>query len=255
VFKTVCVDAAYYTFPSEKYLQSLTSHVPHDFQFGLKVTDEITVRKFPNLDRFGVRAGKSNENFLNADLFSRSFLKPCEAIRPNIGILIFEFSRFHSTDYEHGAQFVADLDRFFGQLPTGWPYGIELRNKHWLQPEYFACLARHGITHTFNSWSAMPSVSEQMALPGSRTNRELIAARFLLKPGRKYEEAVKTFAPYDKAHEVNEDARHAGLALIEEGKEIPTRKTFIYVNNRLEGNALETIQAMLHDSPRVPTSI
>ena len=91
VFKTVCVDAAYYTFPSEKYLQGLASHVSPDFRFGLKVTDEITVRKFPNLDRFGVRAGKPNENFLNADLFSRAFLKPCEAIRPNIGILIFEF--------------------------------------------------------------------------------------------------------------------------------------------------------------------
>src|SRR5580700_6393278 len=102
VFKTVCVDAAYYTFPSEKYLHGLTSHVSPDFQFGLKVTDEITVRKFPNLNRFGVRAGKPNENFLNADLFDRAFLKPCRAIRSNIGIVIFEFSRFYSSDYEHG---------------------------------------------------------------------------------------------------------------------------------------------------------
>jgi hypothetical protein len=62
----------------------------------------------------------------------------------NFSMIIFEFSRFHSTEYEHGAQFVADLDRFFGQLPTGWPYGMELRNKHWLKSEYFACLARHG---------------------------------------------------------------------------------------------------------------
>jgi len=40
-------------------------------------------------------------------------------------------------------------------------------------------------------------VGEQMALPGSRTNPDLVAARFLLKPGRKYEEAVKAFEPYD----------------------------------------------------------
>ncbi len=245
VFKTVCVDAAYYTFPGEKYLQGLASRVSPDFQFGLKVTDEITVRKFPNLDRFGGRAGKPNENFLNADLFSRAFLKPCEVIRPNIGLLIFEFSRFFPGDYEHGAQFVADLDRFFGGLPAGWPYGMELRNKHWLQPEYFACLARHGVTHVFNSWNAMPPVSEQMALPGSRTNPERIAARFLLKPGRKYEEAVKAFQPYDATKEVYEDARQAGGSLIEEGKQNPGRKTFIFVNNRLEGNALATIAAML----------
>jgi uncharacterized protein YecE (DUF72 family) len=244
VFKTVCVDAAYYTFPSEKYLQGLASHVSPDFQFGLKVTDEITVRKFPNLERFGVRAGKPNENFLNADLFSRAFLKPCEAIRSNIGILIFEFSRFHSTDYQHGAQFVADLDRFFGHLPAGWPYGMEVRNKHWLKPEYFACLARHSITHVFNSWSAMPTVTDQMALPGSRTNPDRIAARFLLKPGRKYDDAVKAFQPYDSTKEINDDARKAGASLVAEGKQNSRRKTFIYINNRLEGNALATIAAM-----------
>src|ERR1051326_8215372 len=42
VFKTVCVDAAYYTFPSDKYLAGLVEKVPSDFQFGFKVTDEIT---------------------------------------------------------------------------------------------------------------------------------------------------------------------------------------------------------------------
>jgi len=42
VFKTVCVDAAYYTFPSIKYLEGLAAQVPGDFQFGFKVTDEIT---------------------------------------------------------------------------------------------------------------------------------------------------------------------------------------------------------------------
>src|ERR1039457_6339857 len=40
VFKTVCVDGAYYKFPDEKYLQGMVSQVPADFQFGFKVTDE-----------------------------------------------------------------------------------------------------------------------------------------------------------------------------------------------------------------------
>ena len=245
VFKTVCVDAAYYTFPSVKYLEGLASQVPTDFQFGFKVTDEITVLKFPNLPRFGIRASRPNENFLNADLFGRAFLKPCESIRNNVGVVMFEFSRFYPTDYEHGREFVAGLDKFLGQLPQGWPYAIEMRNRHWLAPEYFDCLARHNVAHVFNSWDAMPPVSEQMALPGSRTNPELVAARFLLKPGRKYEDAVKTFQPYDRTKEVNDEARQAGAALIVEGERYePRRKTFIYVNNRLEGNALETIAAM-----------
>ena len=248
VFKTVCVDAAYYAFPSVKYLQGLAAQVPPDFQFGFKVTDEITLKKFPNLPRFGQRAGQPNEHFLQAEVFERGFLQPCQAIRPQVGLLIFEFSRFYAADYGQGRAFVAALDSFLAQLPQGWPYAVEMRNRQWLRQEYFHCLSRHRVAHVYNSWTEMPPVSGQMALPGSRTNPELIAARFLLKPGRSYEQAVKSFQPYDQTKEVNAEARQAGAALIREGKENPQRKTFIYVNNRLEGNALQTIQAMLENS-------
>jgi uncharacterized protein YecE (DUF72 family) len=248
VFKTVCVDAAFYKFPDEKYLTGLIEQVPEDFKFAFKVTDEITIKKFPNLPRHGARAGKPNDHFLNAGLFTNAFLKPCEPFRKNIGLLMFEFTRFWPSDYEHGRDFIGDLDKFLGKLPADWPYAVELRNKHWLQPDYFQCLARHKVAHVFNSWDAMPPVSEQMALPGSRTNPKLCAARFLLKPGRKYEEAVKTFQPYDKVKAPNPEARAAGKTLIAAGKTTePDRKTFIYVNNRLEGNALETISAMVSE--------
>ena len=249
VFKTVCVDAAYYTFPTTKYLEGLASQVPEDFQFGFKVTDQITVKRFPNLPRFGHRAGMENENFLNAEAFARGFLKPCEAIRSRMGILIFEFSRFFPSDYEHGRDFVAALDSFLERLPEGWPYGIEMRNKHWLRSEYFGCLARHRVTHVYNSWAEMPPVGEQMELPGSETCPELVAARFLLKPGRKYEDAVKAFQPYDQTKEVNEEARQAGATLVARRIAKQQGKTFIFVNNRLEGNALQTIKAMLEPHP------
>jgi uncharacterized protein YecE (DUF72 family) len=151
-----------------------------------------------------------------------------------------------ATDYEHGRDFIADLDKFLCKLPKGWPYGVEMRNRGWLQPEYFECLTRHQVAHVLNSWDAMPAVGEQMALPGSRTNPDLVAARFLRKPGRKYEQAVKAFEPYDSIKEENPESRAAGRALIEAGKAAgPKHKTFIYVNNRLEGNAISTIAAMI----------
>lgn len=245
VFKTVCVDAAYYDFPRREYLEGLADQVPDDFRFGFKVTDAVTIKRFPNLGRFGAKAGQVNRDFLNADLFATAFLKPCEHIRQKVGILMFEFSRFHSVDYEHGRDFISDLDGFLDKLPKSWPYAVEMRNRQWLREEYFSGLNRHGITHVFNSWEAMPPVSEQMAIPGCRTNPQLVAARFLLKPGCKYEEAVKAFKPYDRVQEANEEARSAARALIAEGENYePRRKTYIYVNNRLEGNALQTITAI-----------
>src|SRR5439155_1585650 len=58
VFKTVSVDAAYYRFPDEQFWERLVADAPAEFLFSLKVTDEITVKTFPNLPRFGSRAGK-----------------------------------------------------------------------------------------------------------------------------------------------------------------------------------------------------
>lgn len=248
VFKTVCVDGAYYRFPDRRYLEGLVSQVPEDFQFGFKVTDEITIKRFANLPRHGQRAGKPNENFLNADLFANAFIRSCEPFRKNVGLLMFEFSRFYPGDYEHGRDFVADLNAFLGKLPKGWPYGVEIRNHHWLAPEYFACLARHGVTHVFNSWEAMPPVSEQMALPGSRTNPAMLAARFLLKPGRTYEEAVRVFQPYNQTKEVSEEARKAIVTLIQIAQAATGGnliRALIFINNRLEGNALLTVATIL----------
>jgi len=81
------------------------------------------------------------------------------------------------------------------------------------------------------------------------TNPQLVGARFLLKPGRKYQEAVDQFSPYDRVQESNPEARAAGARLIADGAAAgPERKTLIYINNRLEGNALETISAMVEEA-------
>ena len=54
----------------------------------------------------------------------------------------------------------------------------------------------------------------------------------------------KAFQPYDQVKEENPEARAAGKALIAEGKAMGSkRRTFVFVNNRLEGNAISTIAA------------
>ncbi len=246
VFKTVCVDAAYYRFPDQRYLEGLVSQVPADFQFALKVTDFVTIKKFTMLARFGARAGQPNDDFLNADLFASAFINPCAPFKQNIGLLMFEFSHFYPNDYKQGRDFAGALDAFLEKIPPGWPYGVEIRNKHFLHPDYFAVLKKHGVAAIYNSWTGMPSVLEQAAMPESVTNESLCGARFLLKPGRTYTEAVELFSPYETTKEVYEEGRTAGGFLIRQGLQFQARrKTFIYVNNRLEGNALATIAAMI----------
>ena len=54
-------------------LDTIFSQVPGDFRLSLKVTEEITVKRFSSLPRYGTRAGTANEHFLDADLFVASF--------------------------------------------------------------------------------------------------------------------------------------------------------------------------------------
>ena len=249
VFKTVCVDAAYYKFPDHRFLERLVSQVPEDFLFALKVTDQITLKHYPNLPRFGRRAGTANEDFLNAGLFASAFLGPCQPFQANLGLLMFEFSHFSSREFERGREFAEALDQFLGELPRGWRYGIEIRNRAFLHPDYFAMLARHGVAHVFSSWQDMMPVDEQLALPGSRTSPDFFGARLLLKPGRKYEEAVKLFSPYDRIKDPYPEGRAAGADLIRKARSPDgATKGFIYVNNRFEGNALATITGMVEQS-------
>lgn len=249
VFSTVCVDAGYYRFPSPQYIAGLAAQVPEGFKFGFKVTDEITARTFPKLPRHGEKAGQRNEHFLSAELFRAGFLASCEPHKDRIGLLIFEFSHFHPRDFERGRDFVEQLDAFLGALPPDWQYGVEIRNRSLLQPEYFQMLRRHGVAHVYNNWERMPSVAEQMQMEGSQTSDAFTAARFLLKPGRAYEEAVSAFSPYNATKEVNEEARAAAAELlrmrIDAAKSGRTKPSFVFVNNRLEGNALFTIMAVL----------
>ena len=88
-------------------------------------------------------------------------------------------------------------------------------------------------------------MDEQVELAGAVDTADFGVARLLLKPGRRYQEAVRMFSPYETLREPCESVRRGAAFLARHKRSIkPASKTFIYVNNRLEGNALETIQSL-----------
>jgi uncharacterized protein YecE (DUF72 family) len=253
-FKTVCFDGGFYQFPTPKQLEAYLSQVPDDFQLSIKVTEEITVKNFPNLPRYRERANLPNEHFLDPDLFISSFLGPLGPYRGKIGTLIFEFSHFQKGDYENGREFAEALDTFLSRLPKDWKYSVEIRNETFLQPDYFAVLRRHGVAHAFNNWSRMPSVGSQIQQPDSFT-ADFTSARFLLKPGRGYDQAVKEFQPYTEVKEELPEARAALYELLTPAKQGRPNTRYIYVNNRLEGSAPRTIFAVISELFKTPNAI
>jgi hypothetical protein len=93
----------------------------------------------------------------------------------------------------------------------------------------------------------MPSLGEQLKIDGAFT-APFTVSRALLRPGRLYEQAVAMFSPYREVRDEYPEGREALREVIRESME---RKldAYLHVNNRLEGNAIETIRAIA-ESPQ-----
>jgi uncharacterized protein YecE (DUF72 family) len=238
-FPIVCGDFAFYQFPTGDFWQRLFNKVPEHFQFGFKVPEQITCRVFPSHPRYGATAGHDNPSFLDAGLMMDGFLRPLERYGSKTGVLIFEFGAFSPRAMSGVDEFVERLAAFLEALPREFRYAVEIRNPEFLTPAYFAVLRQFNVAHVYNAWTRMPDLPVQLAIPGSRT-ADFRVCRALLKRGRSYEGAVTKFAPYTAVQEVYEPARKGLRELVRMSEDEHTI-TFIFVNNRLEGNSPGTI--------------
>jgi uncharacterized protein YecE (DUF72 family) len=238
-FPIVCGDFSFYQFPSPQYWEKLFASAPSSLRFALKVPEEVTAESFPKHARYGPRAGLANEAYLNADPFEALFLGPLTPYRARVPCLILEFGARGAAPRE----FVRRLDSFLAALPASFRYAAEVRNPEYLTPLYFDCLRARNVAHVFNAWSRMPLISAQMALDGAFT-ADFTVVRALLRQGRFYEEAVAKFSPYDRVTDPDPEARESLRTLIRRMRE-ERRSAYVFVNNRFEGNAPETIQAVV----------
>jgi uncharacterized protein YecE (DUF72 family) len=238
-FPVVCGDFSFYQFPTPEYWQRLFGSSPQHLHFALKVPEEVTAEVFPKHARYGPRAGIPNDSYLNADALAAMFLEPLRPYASRVSVLIFEFG-------PRGAgfrEFMAALEPFLARLPEGFRYAVEVRNREYLQPRYFETLRARGVAHVMNSWTRMPPLAEQASLP---TPADFTVVRALLRAGRAYEDAVARFQPYNKIGDENPETRNALREWIRRMRE-ERRTSYIFVNNRLEGNAPETIRAVVEE--------
>jgi uncharacterized protein YecE (DUF72 family) len=242
-FPTVCGDFAFYQFPTEDFWRKLFRQAPESFRFAFKVPEQITCKVFPRHARYGAQAGQPNEAFLDSRALEQMFLRPLQPHREKTALLIFEFGAFGRRSFGDLSEFLDRLDPFLAKLPPEFRYAIEIRNPEFLARDYFACLRTHRVAHVYNAWSRMPELRHQMAIPDSAT-ADFLVCRALLRRGRPYEDAVAKFSPYSEIKDPNPEARESMRALIGQARE-NKQFLFLFVNNRLEGNAPLTILSLV----------
>ena len=242
-FPTVCGDFAFYQFPIPEFWRRLFGAVPEGFRFAFKVPEQITCKVFPIHARYGATAGRENEAFLDSHIFEEMFLRPLLPYQAKTALLIFEFGTFNRRAFADVSEFAQRLDPFLARLPPEFRYAVEIRNPEFLDRDYFACLRAHNVAHVYNAWSKMPELRYQLAIPDSVT-ADFQVCRALLRHGRVYEAAVEAFAPYTHVQDPNPEARESMKVLIGRARE-NKEFLFLFVNNRLEGNAPTTILSLV----------
>jgi len=189
-----------------------------------------------------MKAGQPNPRFLNAKLFNELVLTPYREARfePHAGPFLFEFQR-HGMSTE---EFCSRLDGFFNQLPQDFRYAVEIRNAGVLGPEYHKVLETHGVAHVYNHWSYMPSLAEQHTRMGTIT-APFTVLRLLTPLKMSYEAAKRRAEPYTKIVEKLPEMRRETVELVKKAVD-EHRRAYVLVNNRAEGNAPLTVQALVH---------
>ncbi len=251
LFRTVGIDSSFYAPMSSETLQRYAEQVPSGFQWVSKVWEGISVPEFPRHKRYGDKAGQKNPNFLDAELFEQSVLTPCrqEDIRPFVGPFVFQFQMLPRAKHE---EFLDTLEGFLPKLSKDFSYAVEVRNPELLSSRYFDMLNKSGVTHCFNHWSYMPALADQMRSAATAGGLEapFFVSRILTPLGVSYQDAVKKFSPYTEIKSANTVMRRDVVRLIRRSlaRNVPA---FVVVNNRSEGNApmtIEAIAALLQES-------
>lgn len=241
LFRTVGLDATFYRPATEWQLASYANQLPRGFEMCSKVWEELTIPQYPALDRYGEKAGQSNPRFLDATLFKEMVLPPYQTVfKDHTGPFIFEFQR---TGIEP-EEFLTRLDRFLGDLPKDFSYAVEVRNERLLGPGYHSLLKDHGVAHVYNHWTYVPALAEQHRKLSEEFTAPFVLFRLLTPLHIKYEAAVRMAEPYNKINAPLPTMRADTVKLVQQAV-AENRRAYVLVNNRAEGCAPLTVQALV----------
>lgn len=147
-YDTVEIDATWHAMPSRRTVESWRDRVPAGFLFAAKVPKVITHERY--LQDCGDEWGR--------------FLALMELLGDKRGPLLFQFQYVargkDADEYRHGADFRRRLERFLPQLPSGWQFVIEIRNRGWLDEPLLDLLRRHQVALALTAYPTMPAAGE-----------------------------------------------------------------------------------------------
>ena len=231
LLRTVGIDRSYYAPVPIEDLKRYAEQLPEGFQGCAKAPAAVTATTIGPPG-----SSTPNPDFMSVDRLIEEQLTPFAlAFRAHTGPFILEFPPFSRHGRMEPADFLSRLDQFLERLPRDFQYAVELRDERLLTPEYRAILARHGVGHTYNYWSAMPGLIAQTRIVPPE-DLPFAVIRLLLRPGTWYEDQRERFFPFNAL--VAPDAlMRQDVVDLSDRVLTSGRKLWVLVNNKAEGSS------------------
>ena len=96
----------------------------------------------------------------------------------------------------------------------------------------------------YNHWTYMPALADQHQRLSGAFTAPFVLLRLLTPVKVRYEDAVERAEPYDRIVQTLPQMRTDALALVRQAVE-ENRRAYVLVNNRAEGCAPLTVQALV----------
>jgi uncharacterized protein YecE (DUF72 family) len=146
------------------------------------------------------------------------------------------------SEFPEPAELRKMLASFFARVPKDFQYAVELRNRELLSEQHLETLAEHGVAHVLNFWERMPTLGEQLSLPGILT-APFAVARLMIPPGERYAMRREEVAPFDQIVEPQPQMR-ADVVSLSDACGALGKVLFVVVNNKAEGSSPLTVRAI-----------
>jgi uncharacterized protein YecE (DUF72 family) len=231
-YNTVEIDQWFWAMPKRDDVEQYVDSVPDNFIFSIKVPNAITLTH-------PYKKQILNPNFLSVELFN-DFIDILSPMHHNLGVLMFQFEYLNKQKMKSLDEFKALLEIFFKKCPSGFRYGIEIRNPNYLKESYFDFLRKMGISHVFLQGYYMPSIIDvYYKFSNFLTNSTVIRLHGSNRSGIEERSRGNWNKIYDP-----KDEEVSKITEIIRNMDERKMELYVYTNNHYEGSAPLTIDKM-----------
>lgn len=211
-FDTVEVDSTFYAIPAEKTVRAWAARVPENFQFALKLPQEIT----------------HDLRLRSAEDLSRRFFDVARELGKKLGPILIQLGP------DFGPNELPALAAYLPTLPADLRFAIEFRQRGWINDGVIALLAEHHVALALVDGPWIPR--RTMAALAERPTADFAYIR-LMGPNRDIVDYSRVQA--DRTKELEVWAKVMAILA-------PTAQfTYTYVNNHFSGHSPATSRAIL----------